>query len=111
MVCTLRFSEVVACNRLRKSSKAYRIKCEALAEENVRKRFVTSVSSKYDELPAISEDIEVEWTLFKTAIIASAAACCGRKRLRVATDSEKRTSWWNQDVKEAIRVKKDMFKS
>ena len=25
-------------------------------------------------------------------------------------DSEKRTSWWNQEVKEAIRAKKDAFK-
>ena len=68
----------------------------------MKKRFVASISSKYDELPEVSEDVEMEWTLFKTAIIASAAECCGRKWLVVATVSEKRTSWWNQDVKEAI---------
>ena len=26
-------------------------------------------------------------------------------------DSEKRTPWWNQEVKEAIRTKKDVFKA
>ena len=38
-------------------------------------------------------------------IISSAVESCGRKRLRVAVDSEKRTAWWNQEVKEAIRAK------
>jgi len=33
------------------------------------------------------------------------------KGLRVAGDSEKRTAYWNQDVKEAIRAKKDAFKA
>ena len=28
----------------------------------------------------------------------------------MAAGSEKRTPWWNQDVKEAIRAKKDAFK-
>ena len=43
--------------------------------------------------------------------ISSAAESCGRKRLRVAGDSEKRTPWWNQEVKEVIRAKKDAFKA
>ena len=29
----------------------------------------------------------------------------------MASDSEKRTPWWNQEVKEAIRAKKDAFKT
>jgi len=61
--------------------------------------------------PLVSEDIEKEWSLFRSAIIASVVECCGQKRLRVAEDSEKRTLWWNQDVKEAIRAKKDAFKA
>ena len=36
---------------------------------------------------------------------------CERKRLRMAAYREKRTSWWNQDVEEAIRAKKDAFKA
>ena len=49
--------------------------------------------------------------LFRSAIISSAAESCGRKRLRVAGDSEKRTPWWNQEVKEAIRAQKEAFKA
>ena len=58
-----------------------------------------------------NKNIEKDWLLFRSAIISSAAESCGRKRLRVAGDSEKRTPWWNQEVKEAIRAKKDAFKA
>ena len=44
-------------------------------------------------------------------MISSAVESCGRKRLRMAAGSEKRTPWWNQNVKEAIRAKKDAFKT
>ena len=73
--------------------------------------FASSISSKFRQLPDVSEDIEKEWLLFRSAIISSAAESCRRKRLRVAGDSEKRTPWWNQEVKEAIRAKKDAFKA
>jgi len=72
----------------------------------VRKQFVSSMTAKSRQLPNESEDIEMEWLLFRSAIIASAVECCGKKQLRVAGDSEKSTPWWNQNVKEAIRAKK-----
>ena len=53
----------------------------------------------------------MEWSLFRTAMISSVADSCGRKRLRTAEGSEKSILWWNQDVKEAIRAKKDAFKA
>ena len=88
-----------------------RIKWEALEDKEVRKQFASSISSKFRQLPDVSEDIEKEWLLFRSAIISSAAESCGRKRLRMAGDSEKRTPWWNQDAKVAIRAKKDAFKA
>ena len=89
----------------------YRITWEALEDEEIRKQFVSGTSSKFRQLPDLSEDIEKEWLLFRSAIILSAAGSCERKRLRVAGDSEKRTPWWNQEVKEALRAKKDAFKA
>ena len=82
-----------------------------MEDKEVRKQFASSISSKFRQLPDVSEDIEKEWLLFRSAIISPAAESCGRKRLRVAGDSEKRTPWWNQEVKEAIRAKKDAFKA
>ena len=97
--------------RSNRSCVTYWIKWEALEDKEVRKQFASSISSKFRQLPNVSEDIEKEWLLFNSAIISSAAESCGQKRLRVAGNSEKRTPWWNQEVKEAIRAKKDTFKA
>ena len=42
-------------------------------------------------------------------MISSAVESCGQKQFRITARSEKRTPWWNQDVKEAIQAKKDAF--
>ena len=103
VVCSLRLSKPWPNRRSNRSSVTYQIKWEALEDNEVRKQFASSISSKFRQLPNVSEDIEKEWLLFRSAIISSAAESCGRKRLRMAGDSEKRTPWWNQEVKEAIR--------
>ena len=111
VVCSLRLSKPRPNKRSNRSSVIYRIKWEALEDKEVRKQFASSISSKFRQLPDVSEDIEKEWLLFRSAIISSIAKSCGRKRLRVAGNSEKRTPWWNQEVKEAIQTKKDAFKA
>ena len=44
-------------------------------------------------------------------MISSAVESCGRKRFRMAASRERRTHWLNQDVKKAIRTRKDVFKA
>ena len=90
---------------------AYRIKWKALADRDVKKQFVSSMAAEFQQLSEVSEEIELEWLLFRTAMISSAVESCGRKRHRMARGSEKRTPWWNQDLKEAIQAKKDAFKA
>ena len=94
VVCSLRLSKPWPNKRSYRSSVTYRIKWEALEDKEVRKQFASSISSKFRQLPDVfepSENIEKEWLLFRSAIISSAAESCGRKRLKVAGDSEKRT--------------------
>ena len=74
--------------------------------KEVRKQFAPSISPKVRRLPDVSEDIENEWLLFKSATISSAAERCVQKRLRVAGDSEKRTPWWNQEEKKLFEQRK-----
>ena len=111
VICSLRLSKRWPNKRSNRSSVTYRIKWEALEDKEVRKQFASSISSMFRQLPNVSEDIQKEWLVFRSAIISSATESCGRKRLRVAGDSEKRTPWWNHEVKEAIRAKKDTFKA
>ena len=88
-----------------------RVKWETLEDKEVRKQFASSTSTKFRELPNVSEDVEMEWSLFRSAIISSAVECSGEKQLRMAAGIKKRTPWWNQDVKEIIRAKKDAYKA
>ena len=77
----------------------------------VRTAFADNIASKFKKLPAFTEDIETLWCLFRTAVIKSATKCCGRKRVGETKRSEKRTPWWNQEVKETIRAKKVAYKA
>ena len=80
VVCSLRLLKPWPNKRSNRSSVTYRIKWEALEDKEVRKQFASSISSKFRQLPDVSEDIEREWLLFRSAIISSAAESCGRKR-------------------------------
>ena len=107
VACSLQLSKSRPNRKSNRSSVTYWIKWEALEDKEARKPFTCSISSKFRQLPDASDDMEKEWSLFRSAIISSAAESYGRKRLRVAGDSEKRTPWWNQKGKEAIQAKKD----
>ena len=111
VVCSLRLSKPWLNRKSNWSSVAYRIKWEALEGKEERQQLASSISSKFIQLLDVSNDIEKEWLLFRSAIILVVAKSCGRKQLRVAGDSEKRTRWWNQEVKEVIRAKTDTFKT
>ena len=69
---------------------ANRIKWETLEDLDVRKQFESIMALKFLQLSELSEDIEMEWSLFRTAMILSAVESCGRKRLRMAAGSEKK---------------------
>ena len=109
-VCSLRFSKPWLNRKLGRFHVVYRIKWEALADRDLRKQFASSMKAKFQQLPEVSEDIELEWSLFQTAMISSAVENCRRKRLKMMAGSKKRISWWNLSVREAIRAKKDAFK-
>ena len=109
--CSLQFSNPWLNRKLLWFGVAYRIKWEALADRDARKQFALRMVAKFQQLSEVSKDIEMERSLFRTAMISSAVESCERKRLRMAVGSEKRTPWWNQDIKEAIQAKKDAFKA
>ena len=50
-----------------------------MADKEVQTAFADNIASKFKELPASTEYIETERCLFRTAVITSAANCCGRK--------------------------------
>ena len=77
----------------------------------MRQTFASKVAFLFSELPDFTENVETEWDLFKSVVITSAAVSCGCKRVRGQIGSEKRTAWWNQKVKKAIRAKKITYRA
>ena len=67
----------------------------------MRHTFASKVACLFRELPDYTEDVETEWDLFKSAVITSAAACCGCKCVGGQMGSEKKT----------IRGKKTAFRA
>ena len=111
VICTLKALKPLRKRKTFRPRKTYQIKWESLADKEVRTAFANNIASKFKELLASTEDIEIEGCLFRTAVITSATNCFGRKRVGGTKSSEKRTPWWNQEVKEAIRAKKMAYKA
>ena len=87
VVCSLRISKPWLNRKSRRSIVAYRIKSETLADRDVSKQFAASIATKFRQLSGVFKDTEMEWSLFRTAMILSAVESCGRKRLRMAAGS------------------------
>ena len=60
LLFALQFSKPWPNRNLRWSSVACRIKWEALADKDVRKRFASNMAKKFQKLPIVSEDIEIK---------------------------------------------------
>ena len=84
---------------------------ELLTDKKMRHTFASKVPSLFRKLLNYTEDVETEWDLVKSAVITSAAANCDCKCVGGQMGSDKRTAWWNQEVKEAIHAKKTVFRA
>ena len=71
VVCSPRISKPWPNRKLRRFSVANRIKWEVLADRDVRKQLASSMATKFRQRPKVSEDTEVKWLLFRTAMISS----------------------------------------
>ena len=91
VVCTLKGLNHTRTRKRFRARRAYKIKWELLADKKLKHTFASKVASLFGELPDYSEDVKTEWNLFKSAIITSAAASCGCKRVESQMSSEKRT--------------------
>jgi len=49
---------------------------------------------------------EVDCQLFKAAVASSAARICDRRRIVMANNVKKVTTWWNQELKDVIQAKR-----
>ncbi|CAF3219623.1 unnamed protein product [Rotaria sp. Silwood2] len=91
-----------------KSKKIIRIRWEALADEEARRKFAKEVDQRYSQLPSKETDIELEWFLCRTALMEAAAETCRTKQIGFQ-HGQKKTAWWNEEVRKAISEKKTAY--
>lgn len=54
-----------------------------------------------------SDDLETAWKAFKSILVTAAGNVCGKSKIK---EQNKRTPWWNDKVKEAVKKKKELWK-
>ena len=87
-----------------------RIRWEALADKPVRRSFAENVDQRFSRLPSKEADVETEWSLFRTSILGAATEMCRVKRIGPPI-GQKRTFWWNDEVRAVVAEKKAAYRA
>ncbi len=85
-----------------------RLSLRKLMNWEVRVRFQTELGKCFEKSSVwVGEDVEEKWKEFKWAIRAVTERVVGRQR---SGRHRKATGWWSNDVKEAVKRKKILYK-
>ncbi|XP_031639297.1 uncharacterized protein LOC116351343, partial [Contarinia nasturtii] len=91
-------------NSYRKPSN--RLRVDRLKEESVASEFVAVLEEKFSGLNENVSDIESEWGIFKNTVLGAARECLGFVRNK---NGKKKTDWWNNDIKAAVKEKRSKW--
>ena len=109
VLCKLRLASSSRMQRIGQK-RQNRIRWEALADEAVRCNFAENIDQRLSHLPPKEANVETEWSLFHTAILGAATETCGVKRIGPPI-GEKRTPWWNDEVRTVVAEKKAAYRA
>lgn len=87
------------------------IKIANLKQEGVQEQLQQKVEIEFKLLPPDVGYIEDEWVLYKTALLDAAEELCGKQKGGKRSPKNKRSPWWCDEVKEAVKLKKAAYKS
>ena len=80
-------------------------------DEKVRREYQAAITELFKEACArectLGKDVELAWKELKEGIVGAGMKVCGTTRRR---GEAKRTRWWNEEVKYAVRKKKMMYR-
>ena len=86
-----------------------RVCWERLAEPSVTEVFNSHLRESFSQIPREVGDMESEWTMFSSSIVDAAARSCGRKVSGACRGGNPRTRWWQPEVRDAVRLKKESY--
>ena len=86
-----------------------RIRVEKLANEDVKKKFSDMFREEFAKIEDLPEQsVEEEWIRYRDTMISVARKCLG---VCSSKGGKNKTSWWNQDIKRAVKEKKQLLKN
>ena len=97
-------------NKKRGKNKEYeRLKIEELREPNNRKKYEETIGERLRCMQEFQEEDNIDemWRKIKETIMKAAEEICGKKRVNTG---KKSTKWWNEELKQIVKEKKDSRK-
>src|SRR6201990_1979414 len=84
------------------------VRAERLEEEENKDDYKRGIREKWREvLRSEVEDVEEEWNKLKIALMEVARSVCGVKK--IGNGRRKGSKWWNEDLENMVKRKKDAF--
>ena len=97
-------------NKKKEKKKIYeRIKIEELRKPDNKKRYQEMIGDNLRNMHENREENNIDemWRQIKETILRVVTEICGKKRINTRM---KRTNWWNEEVKQIVKGKKDSWK-
>ena len=85
-----------------------RIDLRVLNEEETKQKFKEELGKTLTCLDLDALCLDETWSIFKASLIETLSKACGVKK--AVKGPVKKTPWWNDNVKEAIKDKKKLYK-
>ena len=96
-------------NKRAKHRSEERINLKALNEEETRQKFEEELGKTQTDIDLNVLSMDETWSTFKASLIKTPSKACGVKK--AGKGPVKKTPWWNDNVKEAIKDKKKLYKA
>ena len=80
-----------------------------LQDEDVKTQVRNTIIEKLDGTDPAPLNVEEAWNIFKTALQDTIRETCGTKK--IGGKNRKATAWWNEEVKDPIKEKKNLYKT
>ena len=109
VLCKLRLASSSRMQRIGQK-RQNRIRWKALADDVIRRNFAENIDQRFSRLPPKEADVETEWSMVRTPILRAATETCGVKRIGPPI-GQKRTPWWNDEVRAVVAQEKAAYRA
>ena len=82
-----------------------------IAEDLVKMVYNSHLWKSFNHILDVVGSMESEWAVFRAAIVEAVARSCGSKVAGASRGSNPRTRWWTPEVKGAVKLKKETYRS